>query len=112
MVPAASSSNWLKSRLFSGNPETSRLDRRSPPLAASLLLNRRSLDFEFSLGHGNSQGRMEVASRRNTQQLARRGCAALASHADRIVPRRQFPKAEFTLRIRAGCEVMIGAGFL
>src|SRR6516225_440055 len=32
MVPAASKSNWLKSRLLSGNVDTSSFDKRSPPL--------------------------------------------------------------------------------
>jgi len=32
MVPAASKSNWLKSRLLSGNVDTSFLDKRLPPL--------------------------------------------------------------------------------
>src|ERR1035441_4502262 len=32
MVPAASSSSWLKSRLFSGSPETSLPESRSPPV--------------------------------------------------------------------------------
>ena len=32
MVPAASSSSWLKSRLLSGSPETALLDSCSPPV--------------------------------------------------------------------------------
>ena len=35
MVPAASSSNWLKSRLFSGSSLTAWLERRFPPVAAA-----------------------------------------------------------------------------
>jgi hypothetical protein len=38
MVPAASSSNWLKSRLFSGSELTSWLESCSPPEVAGCAL--------------------------------------------------------------------------
>src|SRR5271169_2895399 len=58
MVPAASKSNWLKSRLLSGNVDTSFFDKCSPPLdfasgAASGLAGFRSLGVAlFSCGDG------------------------------------------------------------